>query len=111
MDLLVLLAFLCLLIGSQYVLLSWYEHNQKTTWRLAAEGEFEHAMPKSALIRAPRYAGFGLVSITTIFFRDGKTCPIRGVIHNPPAPGTKLRVLRNGLGDSIIEIQPHSAAF
>lgn len=104
-DLLALLAVVALLVGGPYWLLCWYEKRQKNGWKLVAEGAYERSQAVSSVIAARRLAKFGMMVVTTIFFQDGKTWPIRGVIFNPPDPGTKIRVYKNGFGESRIEIE------
>ena len=81
-----------------------YQKRQENNWRIVAEGAYERSEVVSSVIAARRVAKMGLMVITTIFFQDGKTWPILGVLHNPPAPGTMIRVYKNGLGQSRIEI-------
>lgn len=104
-KLLLLLTVMFLLVGTFYWLLCWYEKWQRNTWRLVAEGAYEHSEVRSSVIAARRLRNMGLMVVTTIFFQDGKTWPIRGVIFNPPTPGTKIRIEKNGLGESRIEVE------
>lgn len=91
-------------------LLDWYKKRQENTWRIVAEGLYDHNVVRSSVIAARRLAKMGLMVVTTIFFQDGKTWPIRGVIFNPPAPGTKIRIKKNGFGEARIEIETDQAA-
>ena len=85
-------------------LINQYEKRQKNSWKLVAEGEYERSRAASSVIAARRVVKMGLMVVTTIFFQDGKTWPIRGVIFNPPAPGTKIRIYKNRFGESRIEM-------
>lgn len=100
---LLVLTIIVLLARVPYWLLCWYEKRQKNTWRLVVEGAYDHVEVRGSVIAARRLAKMGLMVITTIFFQDGKTWPIRGVIFNPPAPGTEVQIYKNGFGESRIE--------
>src|SRR3989344_4980949 len=104
LKLVLLLVLVAAITGGPYLLLCWYEKRQKNGWKLVAEGAYEHSEVRSSVIAARRVAKMGLMAVTTIFFQDGKTWPIRGVIFNPPAPGTQIRIYKNGLGESRIEM-------
>ena len=97
------LLLILVLVLVPYWFLKWYEEKQKNTWKLVEEGEYEHSETRTSLIKAGRLSKPMLFTATTIFFKDGKTCPIRGVLFKPPEPGTKIKILRNGLGESRIE--------
>ena len=85
-------------------LINLYEKRQENGWKLKAEGFFDHAESRTSTMRFRHPFWMTLVTITTIFFQDGKTWPILGVISNPPAPGTKIRIEKNGFGQSRIEV-------
>lgn len=106
----VLLVFIVVVVGGLYWLLCWYEKRQKNAWKLAAEGAYERSEVRSSVIAARRVGKMGLMVVTTLFFQDGKTWPILGVIFNPPARGTKIRVYKNGFGEPRIEVLADQAA-
>lgn len=106
----VFLVFVIVVVGGFYWLLCWYERRQKNTWTIAAEGIYDHSEVRSAMIAARRLSKFGIMVVTTIFFREGHTRAINGVIISPPVPGTKIRVLKNGFAEFRIEILSTPAA-
>ena len=85
-------------------LLGQYKKRQENTWKQTAEGVFDHTESRTSTMRFRHPFWMTLVTITTIFFQDGNTWPILGVLHNPPAPGTMIHVYKNGVGQSRIEI-------
>ena len=109
-NLLVPIGFIVIVAGGLYGLLCWYERHEENTWRIVAEGAYDHSETRSSIIAARRLRNMGLMAVTTVFFQDGKTWPIRGVIFNPPAPGTHIRIKKNGFGESRIEIETDQAA-
>ena len=84
-------------------LINLYEKRQENGWKLKIAGVFDHAESRTSTMRFRHPFWMTLVTITTIFFQDGKTWPILGVILNPPASGTKIHVYKNGFGQSRIE--------
>ena len=85
-------------------LINLYEKKQENGWKLKAEGVFDHTESRTSTMRFRHPFWMTLVTITTIFFQDGKTWPILGVIFSPPPQGTKIRIFKNGFGQSRIEM-------
>ncbi|MEK7556558.1 MAG: hypothetical protein AAB538_01125 [Patescibacteria group bacterium] len=108
-NLLFLLGFVVFVVGGLFGLLTWYEHKQKNTWKLVAEGEYDRVEVRSNVIAARRLRNMGLLAVTTVFFKDGKTWPVRGVIFEPPERGTRIRIHKNGFGESRIEVADQAA--
>lgn len=105
MDLFLSLAYLAAMVGGQYALLIWYERRQKNGWRLVADGVYEQVKIARAPITIKGFANFRLMmmSIATVFFQDGKTCPTVGIIEDLPEPGTRIRIFKNGLAEFRVE--------
>lgn len=105
MDILVSLAFLVAVVGGQYLLLCWYQHREKNTWKMVAEGVYEKVQTRSAPISIKGFTNFILMmmSVDTVFFQDGTTCRAMGVTQNLPDPGTRIKIYKNGMAEFRVE--------
>ncbi len=105
-NLLISLAFIPFFIGGPYLLLIWYEYKQKNSWKVVAEGVYEKIVTKSAVVRAQRIANFGIgmITVSTVFFQDGRTCVTMGIAKDLPEPGTNIRISKNGMAQFRLEV-------
>ena len=77
-------------------------------WSVVAEGAFAGAERKSAICGG--YATPSLwavrpyrIDTTLVRFEDGTSHSLDGLYHRDFPPGTRVRILRNGLGEMRIE--------
>ncbi len=105
MELLQSLAFLATVVGLQYLLLVWYEYRQKNTWELVAEGVYERIETRRAPVSVKSFTNYILMMMTvsTVFFQDGKTCKAIDVTEILPVPGTRIRIYKNGMAEFRVE--------
>lgn len=78
------------------------------TWTLVAEGAFAGAERKSAICGG--YVTPSLwavrpyrIDTTLVRFEDGTSHCLDGLYHRDFPPGTRVRIMRNGLGEMRIE--------
>jgi len=105
MELFLSLGFLFAVVGGQYLLLVRYERKQKNTWKLVAEGVFEKVQTVSVPISIKSFTNFLLfmLSVDTIFFKDGTTCKAMGIVDDLPEYGTPIRIYKNGMAEFRVE--------
>ena len=104
-NLLLSLCFLVVVVGVQYLLLCWYEHYQKNTWKLVAEGVYEKVETIRAPVSIKSFTNYLMIMMTvsTVFFQDGKTCKAVDVTEDLPVPGTRIRIYKNGMAKFRVE--------
>ena len=104
-DLFLSLAFLAAVVGGQYIALRWYEYHQKNTWKLIAEGVYERIETRRAPASIKSFTNYimMMMTISTVFFRDGTTCKAMDIAEDLPDSGTRIKIYKNGMAEFRVE--------